>query len=172
MLGSFPPQKKRWKIDFFYPNFNNDMWRVMGSIFFEDPLYFIDSEKRTYRKEAIVDFLNQVGIGIFDTASEVRRLQDNASDKFLVIVTPTDIAALLREMPDCRTLVTTGQKATETLCALFSLSQPPLGSYAAFEHNGLPFRLYRMPSTSRAYPLPLAKKAEAYAKMFREIGLL
>ena len=23
MLGSFPPQKKRWSMDFYYPNLNN-----------------------------------------------------------------------------------------------------------------------------------------------------
>ena len=28
MLGSFPPQKKRWSMDFFYPNLQNDMWRI------------------------------------------------------------------------------------------------------------------------------------------------
>ena len=28
MLGSFPPQKKRWSMDFYYPNLNNDMWRI------------------------------------------------------------------------------------------------------------------------------------------------
>ena len=28
MLGSFPPSKKRWSMDFFYPNFINDMWRI------------------------------------------------------------------------------------------------------------------------------------------------
>ena len=27
MLGSFPPQKKRWSMEFFYPNLQNDMWR-------------------------------------------------------------------------------------------------------------------------------------------------
>ena len=25
MLGSFPPQKKRWSMEFYYPNLNNDM---------------------------------------------------------------------------------------------------------------------------------------------------
>ena len=29
MLGSFPPQKKRWSMDFYYPNLNNDMWRIV-----------------------------------------------------------------------------------------------------------------------------------------------
>ncbi|MBZ0416280.1 uracil-DNA glycosylase family protein, partial [Acinetobacter baumannii] len=32
--------------------------------------------------------------------------------------------------------------------------------------------LYRLPSSSRAYPLALEKKAEAYQKFFKEIGFL
>ena len=34
MLGSFPPQKKRWSMEFYYPNWNNDMWRIVGLLFF------------------------------------------------------------------------------------------------------------------------------------------
>ena len=36
MLGSFPPQKKRWSMEFYYPNWNNDMWRIVGLLFFND----------------------------------------------------------------------------------------------------------------------------------------
>ena len=31
MLGSFPPQKKRWSMEFYYPNLNNDMCVYMES---------------------------------------------------------------------------------------------------------------------------------------------
>lgn len=169
MLGSFPPQRKRWCMEFYYPNYTNDMWKIFGLVFFNDPLHFVDTATKTYRKALITDFLCAKGIGLYDTACAVRRLQDNASDKFLEVVTPTDIEALLREMPQCRSIVTTGQKATETLCAHFSIVQPPVGGYTPFTLHGEPFRLYRMPSSSRAYPLPLAKKADAYRKMFDEV---
>ena len=33
-LGSFPPQRKRWCMDFYYPNFINDHWRIEGQIFY------------------------------------------------------------------------------------------------------------------------------------------
>ncbi|EPQ1350886.1 uracil-DNA glycosylase family protein, partial [Acinetobacter baumannii] len=33
MLGSFPPPRNKWKMDFYYPNFQNDMWRIFGLIF-------------------------------------------------------------------------------------------------------------------------------------------
>lgn len=118
MLGSFPPQQKRWAIDFYYPNFTNDMWRVFGLVFFNDPMHFVDQTNKTYRRTDIVDFLNSKGIGIYDTACAIRRLQDNASDKFLEIVTSTDINALLAKMPLCRSIVTTGEKAAETICKL------------------------------------------------------
>ena len=172
MLGSFPPQQKRWCMEFYYPNYLNDMWRIIGLIFFDDAQHFVDTERKTFRKEEIIDFLNDKGIGIYDTACAVRRLQDNASDKFLEVVTPTDIDQLLRQMPQCRAIVTTGQKATDTLCEYFGIEQPKVGSFVEFTHTHIHLRLYRMPSTSRAYPLSLAKKAESYRTMFQEEEML
>ena len=141
----------------------------MGLVFFGDALRFIDQESKIYRKDDIVNFLSDKGIGIFDTACAVRRLADNASDKFLEVVESTDIEALLQNMPHCRTIVTTGQKSTETICERYGIDIPKLGSYSTFLLAGKTFRLYRMPSTSRAYPLALSKKADAYGKMFAEV---
>lgn len=166
MLGSFPPQKKRWSMDFYYPNWNNDMWRITGLLFFNDKDHFVDKSLKAFCKEHIISFLNEKGIALFDTATSIRRLQDNASDKFLEVVQPTDIAALLRQLPLCKAIVTTGQKATDTLCALFSLKEPKVGDFTEFIFEGRPMRLYRMPSSSRAYPLALEKKAAAYRIMY------
>ena len=95
MLGSFPPQKKRWSMDFYYPNLNNDMWRIYGILFFNDKNHFLNSTLKSFCREQIIDFLNEKGIALFDTASSIRRLQDNASDKFLEVVEATDVAALI-----------------------------------------------------------------------------
>lgn len=171
MLGSFPPAKKRWCMEFYYPNFTNDMWRIFGLIFFDDALHFVDTKQKTYRKQSIIDFLNETGIGIYDTACAVRRLQDNASDKFLEVVTPTNVEELLAQMPECRSIVTTGQKATDTLCQHFGIEQPKMGGYTEFTLNENTFRLYRMPSSSRAYPRSLQKKADAYQVMFEDLNL-
>lgn len=172
MLGSFPPQKKRWSIEFFYPNLINDMWRIMGYLFFEDKNYFVDLEAKRFRKELIVDFLNEKGIALYDTACAVRRLQDNASDKFLDVVEITDVGLLLRQIPQCRAVVTTGQKATDTLLEMFSIQEPSIGTFSDFIFEDRHMRLYRMPSSSRAYPMKLEKKAEFYGQMMKEIGLL
>lgn len=171
MLGSFPPQQKRWSMDFYYPNMQNDMWRIFGLHFFQDKNHFVNTNKKCFLKDRISDFLTKQGVALYDTATAVRRLQDNASDKFLEIIEPTNIHNLLSQLPACHAIATTGQKATDILCEQFHLSsQPNVGSYIDFEtDNRKTLRLYRMPSSSRAYPLALEKKAQFYSQMFDEV---
>ncbi len=172
MLGSFPPQKKRWSMDFYYPNLNNDMWRIVGFLFFNDKDYFLTETRKAFCRDRIINFLHEKGIALFDTASSVRRLQDNASDKFLEVVQPTDIATLLRQIPLCKAIVTTGQKATDTLRQQLEVEEPKVGDFSEFIFEGRAIRLYRMPSSSRAYPLALDKKAAAYRIMYQDLGML
>ncbi len=172
MLGSFPPQKKRWSMEFYYPNLNNDMWRIFGILFFDDKDYFLNETRKAFCRERIIDFLNEKGIALFDTASSIHRLQDNASDKFLEVVEATDVTALLRQLPECKAIVTTGQKATDTLRQQFNIEEPKVGDYSEFIFEGRAMRLYRMPSSSRAYPLALDKKATAYRIMYQDLQIL
>ena len=172
MLGSFPPQKKRWSMDFYYPNLNNDMWRIVGLLFFNNKDYFLNETRKAFCRERIISFLNDKGIALFDTASAIRRLQDNASDKFLEVVQPTDISRLLGQLPECKAIVTTGQKATDTLRAQFEVEEPKVVVFSEFVFDGRPMRLYRMPSSSRAYPLALDKKAAAYRTMYQDLQML
>lgn len=172
MLGSFPPQKKRWSMDFFYPNLQNDMWRIVGLIFFQDKGHFLNPEKKVFDKDRIIEFLNDKGIALYDTASAIRRLQDNASDKFLEVIEQTDISLLLKQIPMCKAIVTTGQKATDIIREQIEVKEPTVGTSEPFEFGDKAMKLYRMPSSSRAYPLALEKKAAAYRVMFNELGLL
>lgn len=172
MLGSFPPQKKRWSMDFFYPNLQNDMWRIVGLIFFQDKEHFLNPEKKVFDKDPIIEFLNDKGIALYDTASAIRRLQDNASDKFLEVIEQTDISLLLKQIPMCKAIVTTGQKATDIIREQIEVKEPTVGTSEPFEFGDKDMKLYRMPSSSRAYPLALEKKAAAYRVMFNELGLL
>ena len=185
MLGSFPPPRERWCMDFFYPNPQNDMWRIMGHVFFGDKTHFevpyseihgckihsCEAHSSTKRKkgvdyEAIVAFCRTQGIAIFDTAQAVRRLQGNAADEHLEIVERTDIAALLQQIPECHDLCCTGGKAANTLADMLHTATPKAGEYIDTVFNDRSIRFWRMPSTSRAYPLSFDKKAAAYQHMF------
>lgn len=172
MLGSFPPARNRWSMDFFYPNFQNDMWRIYGLCFFDDKDYFVDAERKAFRKKQLVEFLTEKGVALYDTASAVIRTKGTAADKDLEVVTPTDLDALLRRMPECQAVVVTGQKAADVFTSHFQIVQPKVGAYTEFFFDGHPLRFYRMPSSSRAYPMKLERKAAAYQQMFAELGLI
>ena len=172
MLGSFPPQKKRWSMDFFYPNLQNDMWRIFGFLFFNDKDHFLLPGKKAFNKDYLVEFLTEKGIALYDTATAIRRLQDNASDKFLEVIETTDIRLLLKQLPQCQAIVTTGQKATDVIRSQIEVNEPSVGQSCPFEFEDRTLQLYRMPSSSRAYPLALEKKAAVYRLMLNELGLL
>ncbi len=172
MLGSFPPPRARWSMEFFYPNLQNDMWRIYGLLFFNDKDYFLEKGKKAFSRERLIAFLQEKGVALFDTAFEIVRQRENASDQYLEIVTPVNVAHLLKQLPECRAIVTTGQKATEILLAWVGVESLKLGKYCNFEFEGRDMRLYRMPSSSRAYPKPLEEKAAAYRLMFQDLGML
>ena len=144
MLGSFPPPRRRWSMEFYYPNIQNEK-----------------------------AFCQEKGIGLGDTAMEVIRQKANASDKFLEVVRPIDPEKVLPQIPACEAIAVTGQKALDTLLPLLPVSETPkVGGSVEFHWGDKSMRLYRMPSTSRAYPKPIEEKAAVYRTMFEEIGIL
>lgn len=172
MLGSFPPPRKRWCMDFFYPNRTNMMWEIFGLLFFGDSQRLVDAEHRTFQLSDIQTLLTERGIAIYDTAQAVRRLSGNASDKDLQIIEKTDIPALLSQIPLCHDMVCTGQKSFSVLTEDYGVPVPQMGAYNEFTLADRPMRLWRMPSSSRAYPMPLAQKAEHYRMMMRTVGII
>ena len=175
-------------MEFFYPNPQNDMWRILGQIFFGDKTHFeeqgdlmkvprdqVQSTKagrKVFNREEIVSFCEAKGIAIFDTAQAVIRLQGNAADEHLEIVEQTNIAALLQQIPLCHDLCCTGGKAAQTLADTLHCVPPKVGEFIETNFAGRTIRFWRIPSSSRAYPLSLDMKAAAYRRMFETIGLL
>ena len=172
MLGSFPPQRVRWSMDFFYPNLQNDMWRIVGLVFFADKSHFLTPDGKRFDKERIECFCREKGLALYDTAEEIIRLKNNASDNFLQVVREVDLAQLLALIPECRAIVTTGQKATDVIVRLAGCAEPPVGESVEFAYADRTLRLYRMPSSSRAYPKPVEWKADYYRRMFAACGML
>ena len=170
MLGSFPPPKERWKMDFFYPNIQNDMWRIFGLAFFDDINFFLTNNRKMFRESTIREFLTLKRIALWDTAMEIKRQKGNASDKFLEILKPINLKEILLLIPECHAISITGQKAMDTLLSIINAKEPAVGSFEEAMFMNRRLKIYRMPSSSRAYPKPLAEKAAIYKKMFIELG--
>lgn len=169
IMGTFPPGEHRWSMNFYYPNRTNDFWPMMGLIFYGDRKALMREGTKDFDLEAIRRLLDEKGVALNDTGYRIRRLAGNASDKFLEIVEPVDLKSLLARMPECRAIATTGEKAASVIAALTDTPAPGMGK-SVDGPDGL--KIWRMPSTSRAYPLALERKAEYYAEMFSQAGLL
>ena len=142
---------------------------MMGLIFRGDKFALYNRETGTFDLEAIKTLLLEKGIALSDTGREVRRLRGNASDKFLEILRPVPLNELLLKMPECKTIATTGEKASGIVAAITGTFVPRMGT-SVKGPQGL--TIWRMPSTSRAYPMPLVKKAEVYKTLFESAGLI
>lgn len=113
IMGTFPPQPHRWSMNFYYPNRTNDFWRVMGLLFYGNPSALYVEGTKDFDLNEIKVLLNREGIALNDSCHKIRRLRGNASDKFLEVVEPVDLNALLRAMPGLTDIATTGEKPPE-----------------------------------------------------------
>ena len=177
MCGTFPPKPEKWSMDFFYPNFQNDMWKIYGKIFYNDKDHFFNKETKTIDKEGIKQMLTQYKIGVGETATEVIRTKNNASDKFLEIVTPVNLTKLFSNAPDCEIIATTGEKAASVIAGLTNTEIPKMGEHIECsailgDNTKKNFIHWRLPSTSRAYPMPFDKKTEYYEQLFKFLGII
>lgn len=179
IMGTFPPQAKRWSMDFYYPNRTNDFWKICGLLFLGDKDALLCDDLKTYDIDKIRSLMTEKRIALNDTVRKARRLKGNASDKFLEVIEPVPLFGLLSEMPGCHAVATTGEKAAGIVAALTGTEIPRMGEMTlaavpppdASESPGQ-LEIWRMPSTSRAYPLAVELKAEYYATLFRHLGIL
>ena len=59
MMGSFPPSAEKRAMAFHYPNFQNDMWRVYGLVFFGDAQHFQTEGAKAFDADSIKAFLTK-----------------------------------------------------------------------------------------------------------------
>ena len=173
LMGTFPPAAEKRSMAFHYPNFQNDMWRVYGLVFFGDAAYFQAASAKRFDADKIKAFLWERGIASGPTVFKAVRTHGNAADEFLQIVESVDLPAVLAQVPQVSRIGTTGGKATEVLVGKLpaKTALPKTGETIDYPCADRMLRLTRLPSTSRAYPLALAKKVEAYRAFFQAAGL-
>lgn len=184
MMGTMPPTPDKWCMAFHYPNFYNDMWRIFGLVFFDDANYFRVGEEKRFDPDKIKAFLFEHQIGECPSVVEVIREKGNASDDHLTVVSTVNLAEILPQVPDVEWIFTTGGKATEVLLDIIHqelskheekskpLKLPKTNEYLTVTVFGRTLNIYRLPSSSRAYPMSLEKKAAAYRQFFKTAGLL
>lgn len=127
---------------------------------------------KTFDKDKIVKMCCEIGLALTDTGEEVVRAKGNASDAHLNVVKPRDFIVLLERLPLCHDIVLTGEKAVETLGSTVGFKNISVGDYVVTDFFGQEIRIWRMPSSSRAYPRPIEWKAAYYKRVLDEVGII
>lgn len=168
ILGSFPPPRKRWCMEFSIP-IGPTTSGEYGAISPRETRNTLSCLAKTFRQGKDSCLCQAYGLALYDTAEEIVRLKDNASDKFLQVIRPTDIARLLEMLPECHAIVATGQKSADTLASVLGCAPLSVGECVETQCAGRAVKVWRMPSTSRAYPRSVEWKAEYYKRIFSDL---
>lgn len=142
------------------------MWRIWALIATGDKSAFLLPDGKTFDKDRIVAFCNEIGLALTDTGEQVIREKGNASDAHLRVEKPRDFSMLLEHIPHCHDIVLTGEKAVETLARTVGYKTIAVGEFIETDYFcNRHMRIWRMPSSSRAYPRPIEWKADYYRRV-------
>lgn len=116
ILGTFPTaEKNRGAFDFYYPNPNNDFWKIIFEIAQESTSKFKINDLVTERKQ----ILQKLRIGIGDIGKEILRQKNNSKDEGLFPLVFTDIFAILEAHPTIQKIILTSSSGCNSALAWF-----------------------------------------------------
>lgn len=115
IIGTFPPTRKNWSFDFFYPNKMNLFWGVMSAISGIDLKAYSDMEDVALRKH----LLETLKAGITDMGKTILRNNDSSLDENLDIIEYMDIEALLQMHPSIEKIIFTSSSGRTSAAKWF-----------------------------------------------------
>lgn len=155
IVGTFPPTKKNWSFDFFYPNKRNLFWKVIAAILNRPFVYDTGTEAVTERQQA----LDLLQISITDMGKAIQRTAGNSLDENLHPIAFMDIFSILQQRPAIDTIIFTSSSGKvsaarwfEDYCiaqgVLIKLNKTPKPAYTYMEYQGRMIKLVVLYSPS------------------------
>jgi G:T/U-mismatch repair DNA glycosylase len=176
ILGNFPPHRKRWDYEFFYPNKMNNFWKVLSALAGE-PLKEMKGLPAVRERKKIMEKLNA---GVFNIAKSVKRKGHSARDTDIEIVEYTDLLSVIRKHPELKKIILAGFAAPSSTARQFmnylhlmgiSFTRPDKlapGASFSIQIDKRKIKCIILNSTSTAFPIKLEKLIEQYAPYFRK----
>lgn len=103
LVGTFPPTRRNWSFDFFYPNKRNFFWKIIAAITGKELLHATGETAVTERKA----LLDQLKITITDMGKTIIRKDHNSLDENLHALVYMDIFHILEEKPAINKIIFT-----------------------------------------------------------------
>jgi G:T/U-mismatch repair DNA glycosylase len=116
ILGTFPTAVRNRKgCEFYYPNPNNDFWKVIFKVAGRELKDFIDHDPVIIRKQV----LTELKLGIADMGKRILRHRDSSSDGSIFPIQFTDVFLLLEQQPDIQKVIITSSSGTNNVLSWF-----------------------------------------------------
>lgn len=170
ILGNFPPHRKRWDYEFFYPNKQNNFWKVLAEIN-GSPLNHMTGNAAVEERKHLMQVLKT---GVLNIAHKVRRKGASARDTDIEILEYNDVIGFIEKHPELEIIIIAGYSAKNSTAKKFMeyLAKHKIKFKAPPEITaGAQFPLYVknrtikcviVNSTSTAFPIKLKDLADQF----------
>jgi G:T/U-mismatch repair DNA glycosylase len=115
ILGNFPPHKKRWDYEFFYPNKQNNFWKVLAAINGK-PLKEMRGVPAVIERKGI---MKKLKTGVMNIAGKVKRKGHSARDTDIEIIEYNDVLNVIKRHPELETIIIAGYSAKNSTARKF-----------------------------------------------------
>jgi G:T/U-mismatch repair DNA glycosylase len=116
ILGTFPTAEiNRGAYEFFYPNPNNDFWRVLFQAAKKNLEDYKQVEPIEIRKQILAD----LKLGIGDIGKKILRQKDSSKDDNLFPIEYTDIFLILENYPAIKKIIITSSSGSNSVLSWF-----------------------------------------------------
>ena len=116
IVGTFPPTKRNWSFDFFYPNKANFFWRIIARVA-ETDLQIPSGELAVEERK---DLLRKLHLAVTDMGQHIERAGNSSLDENLSVLAYMDIFEILDENPEIRKIIFTSSSGKESATRWFN----------------------------------------------------
>lgn len=114
-VGTFPPAKKRWSYDFFYPNKANYFWNILAALQDKKLRHYAGEDAVAERKQ----LLDEVPAAVTDMGYKILRHGESSLDEHISPVQLMDIASILQEFQAIDRIILTSSSGKNSALAWF-----------------------------------------------------
>lgn len=170
ILGNFPPHRKRWDYEFYYPNKLNNFWRILASVSGK-PLKEMKGEAAVLERKRLMEKLR---VGVYNIAKTIQRKGHSARDTDIKITEFNDVLSIIYKHKELRKIILAGYSAKNSATRKFMeylvLNKIPFEKPAQIK-PGAEFKIKLknrkiqcviLNSTSTAFPIKQEKLIEQF----------
>ena len=123
ILGSFPPHSDKHDYPFYYPNSQNNFWKIL-SIISNKPLQYLKTKKEdtTIKTKAVherYDIMKQLNVGVQNIGLEISRIGKSAKDTDIEITKYQDILSIIHSHKELERILLPGFSAPNSTFRAF-----------------------------------------------------